>query len=294
MRLIDCFMYFDEDMILDIRLNTLDKYVDKFVICEAKFNHKGLSKKLNFDINNYKKHKNKIEYIVLEDQPNNLKIIDKKDSNKIKNSKILDNSLLRENYQRNFCQKNLKKFSDEDLVLINDLDEIPNLEKYKYKKKITIFKQKLFYYKLNLFYPNHDWMGSKICKIKHLKSPQFLRNVKPKKYPFWRLDILFSNKKFNNIDFIDEGGWHFTNVKSADKIDFKMKNFLHHLEYEESGLNTEKLEKLIKERRIMYNHNADKKDLSKWSNQDFLQKVSLDYLPNYIKNNKNKFIDWID
>ena len=287
-------MYFDEDLILDIRLNTLDKYVDKFVICEAKFNHKGLNKKLNFDINNYKKYKNKIEYIVLEDQPNNLKIIGKKDSNKIKNSKILDNSLLRENYQRNFCQKNLKKFSDEDLVLINDLDEIPNLEKYKYKKKITIFKQKLFYYKLNLFYPNHDWMGSKICKIKHLKSPQFLRNVKPKKYPFWRLDILFSNKKFNNIDFIDEGGWHFTNVKSADKIDFKMKNFLHHLEYEESGLNTEKLEKLIKERRIMYNHNADKKDLSKWSNQDFLQKVSLDYLPNYIKNNKSKFIDWID
>ena len=105
MKLIDCFMYFDEDLILDIRLNTLDKYVDKFVICEAKFNHKGLNKKLNFDINNYKKYKNKIEYIVLEDQPNNLKIIGKKDSNKIKNSKILDNSLLRENYQRNFCQK---------------------------------------------------------------------------------------------------------------------------------------------------------------------------------------------
>ena len=294
MKLIDCFMYFDEDLILDIRLNTLNKYVDKFIICEAKFNHKGLSKKLNFDIKKFKKYENKIEYIVLENQPENLKNLNENDKINVKNSKILDNSLLRENNQRNFCHKNLKKFSEEDLVIINDLDEIPNLERFEYRKKITIFNQKLFYYKLNLFYPNHNWMGSKICKIKHLVSPQHLRNVKPKKYPLWRFDILFSKTKFNNIDFIDDGGWHFTNIKTPEEIHFKMKNFLHHLEYEESGLNAEKLEKLIKERKIMYNHNADKKDVGKWSNEKYLEKVNLDYLPNYIKENKKKFIKWID
>ena len=53
MKIIDCFMYFDEDMMLDIRLNVLNKFVSHFVICEAAFNHKGISKKLNFNINNF-------------------------------------------------------------------------------------------------------------------------------------------------------------------------------------------------------------------------------------------------
>ena len=101
-------MYFDEDMILDIRLNTLDKYVSKFIICEAKFNHNG-KKKLNFDINRFKKFKDKIEYVVVEKQPTDLSLINKEDSGKIKKNKILDNALKRENYQRNYCSKILKK-----------------------------------------------------------------------------------------------------------------------------------------------------------------------------------------
>ena len=140
-------MYFDEDMILDIRLNTLNEFVSKFIICEAKFNHNGKPKKLNFDINRFKKFKDKIEYIVLSVQPKNLKIINESDSKHLKNSKLLDNSLLRENFQRNFCNEKLKKFSEDDLVIINDLDEIPNLKNFRYRHKITIFKQKLFYYK---------------------------------------------------------------------------------------------------------------------------------------------------
>ena len=182
MKIIDSFMFFDEKMMLDIRLNILDKYVTHFVICEAKFNHKGKSKKLNFNIGDYPKFKKKISYIVLETEPENLRKILDKDSENTRNSKILDNALIRENYQRNFISDFLEKFSDEDLILINDLDEIPNLKNFKYKNKITIFKQKMFYYKLNLMQPNFNWTGSKICKKKHLKSPQWLRNVKSKKY----------------------------------------------------------------------------------------------------------------
>ena len=104
----------------------------------------------------------------------------------------MDNALIRENFQRNFVNSTIKKYNGEDLVLINDLDEIPNLEKFKYKKKISIFEQKMIYFKFNLMYPNMNWLGSKICKIKHLESPQWLRNIKPKIYPLWRLDILFS------------------------------------------------------------------------------------------------------
>ena len=195
MNIIDTFMYFDEDMILDIRLNTLSKYVSKFIICEANYTHKGIPKKLNFDFKNFKKFKDKIEYLVLDHQPDDLKEIKIDDKSDTKKSKILDNALKRENYQRNFCLKKLKNFSEDDLVLINDLDEIPNLEKFKLNNKITIFKQNMYYYKLNLEYPNFKWMGSKICKIKHLINPQWLRNIKSKKYPLWRIDVVLDKKK---------------------------------------------------------------------------------------------------
>ena len=292
--IIDTFMYFDEDMILDIRLNTLNEYVSKFIICESRYNHKGVEKKLNFNIKNFKKFENKIKYIALENLPKNLHEIKENDSEKIKNSKILDNALMRENYQRNYCSEFLKDYSENDLVLINDIDEIPNLENFKYKCKITFFIQKMFYYKLNLEYPNFDWIGSRICKVKHLKSPQWLRNIKPKKYSFWRPDILLSSKKYSNVEFIRSGGWHFTNVKTVEQIDHKMRNFLHHLEYEKSGININDLKNLIDQKKIMYNHKADKTDQNKWKNAKSLNKISLIDLPNYVRMNSSKFKDWLD
>ena len=293
MRFIDCFMYFDEDMILDIRLNILDKYVSNFIICEANFNHNGTNRKLKFDINKFSKFKEKIIYIPLEEQPKNLRKILNSDNQSIKNSKILDNALLRENFQRNFLKNKIKNFHDDDLIIISDVDEIPNLENFTYKAKITFFEQKMFYYKLNLLHKNFKWYGSKITKKKHLKSPQWLRNIKSRKYPFWRIDILFSMKKYHNINFVKNGGWHFTNIKSAEKIDYKMKNFLHHLEYEESGLGVEEIRKIISEKKVFYDHNADKRD-KKWSAEIILVKESDQHLPNYIIENKEKYTDWLD
>ena len=69
MKIIDCFMFFDEEMLLDLRLNTLNKFVDKFVIVESSYTHSGKDKKLIFDINKYSKFKDKIHYIVLKDPP---------------------------------------------------------------------------------------------------------------------------------------------------------------------------------------------------------------------------------
>ena len=293
MRFIDCFMYFDEDMILDIRLNILDKYVSNFIICEANFNHNGTNRKLKFDINKFSKFKEKIIYIPLEEQPKNLREILNSDNQSIKNSKILDNALLRENFQRNFLKNKIKNFHDDDLIIISDVDEIPNLENFTYKAKITFFEQKMFYYKLNLLHKNFKWYGSKITKKKHLKSPQWLRNIKSRKYPFWRIDILFSMKKYHNINFVKNGGWHFTNIKSAEKIDYKMKNFLHHLEYEESGLGVEEIRKIISEKKVFYDHNADKRD-KKWSAEIILVKESDKHLPSYIIKNKEKYTDWLD
>ena len=293
MNIIDCFMYYDEDLVLDIRLNTLNKYVSFFVICEANFNHNGTKRDFRFNIENFSKFKEKIIYIPLEQQPLNLKTIKEEDSKLLKNSKILDNALLRENFQRNYLGKEIEKFNDNDLILISDLDEIPNLENFTYKAKITFFEQKMFYYKLNLLQENFIWHGSRISKKKHLIDPQWIRNIKSKKYPLWKLNILFSKTKYNNINFIKDGGWHFTNIKSAEEIDNKFKNYLRHLEYEESGLKVDDVRKIISEKKIIYDHSADKRN-NKWNSQINLIKEADTHLPDYIVNNKAKFKSWID
>jgi len=292
MRIVDSFMFFDESMLLDLRLNILDKYVSKFIICESTFNHNGIKKKLNFDIKLFTKFKSKIEYIVLDKEPANLKTINKNDSSLLKESKTLDNALIRENFQRNFALKKLHEVNDNDLILINDLDEIPELKNFSYKNKITIFKQRMLYFKFNLVYKNLSWTGSKICKKKDLISPQWLRNIKTRKYPLWRLDIFFSKKKYNNIEIIENGGWHFTNIKTADEIHHKMKSFLHHFEYENSGLNPVMIEKLIKDKKALYNYNADQRD-NKWSNNTELEKINLEFLPDYINENLDKYQNWL-
>ncbi len=293
MKIIDSFMFFDENMLLDLRLNILDKYVTKFIICEASYNHNGIKKKLNFDINNFSKFKSKIDYIVLNEQPKNLRKIQLNDSNDIKKSKILDNALIRENFQRNFSYKKLMELESNDLILINDLDEIPNLKNYKYQNKITIFQQKMLYFKFNLMYPNILWSGSKICKKKDFISPQWLRNIKTKKYPVWRPDLLISKKKYNNVKIISDGGWHFTNIKSPEEIHHKMKNFLHHYEYEKSGTNVDDIKKLIESKKALYNYNADQRQ-GKWSNNSELIKINLNLLPSYITDNKEKFKKWLN
>ena len=294
MKIVDCFMYFDEDMMLDLRLNVLDKYVSNFIVCEATFNHKGIKKKLNFDINNFAKFKDKISYLILDKEPETIRKIHEEDNQEDKSSKILDNAINRDVAQRNYLYEKIKDFDDEDLILINDIDEIPNLELFSYKNKITIFKQKMLYYKFNLVYPNFVWMGSKICKKKHMLSPQWLRNIKSKQYPWWRVDTFLSKNKYMNINFIENGGWHFSNIKKPEDIDFKMKNFAHHLEYEKSGMNIDKLKKNIAEKKVFYNHFADKSADNKLNHSAKLINLEMEELPKHLSSNKDKYREWID
>ena len=127
---------------------------------------------------------------------------------------------------------------DNDLIILSDNDEIPNLRSEQFKKdnnKILIFEQLFFYYKFNLLYDRMSWFGSKACKKKYLKSFSWLRNQKNKKYPFWRVDTYFSKLKNTNLRIIKDGGWHFTNIKSPQELFKKMKNFGHHDEFDLRG-----------------------------------------------------------
>ena len=202
MKIFDCFMYYDEDLILDLRLNYLNNYVDKFVIVESSYTHSGDSRKCLFDIKNYSKFKDKINYIILEEPPVDLSHVKKDDSFEKKNSKLILNAVKRENLQRNTISKGLKSALPEDLIIVSDVDEIPNLNDNNIgtiKNKIIFFEQKYFYYKFNLKLDNYPWYGSRACKKKDLISPQWLRNIKSKTYSTWRIDTMFSKKKYKNI-----------------------------------------------------------------------------------------------
>ena len=293
MNIYDCFMYFDEDLILDLRLNLLNKYVSKFVIIESCYTHSGRKRNLKFDIKKYRKFHDKIIYIPVDTLPENIEEIKNSDSEHEKNSKILTNALKRENYQRNKINLALKDCNENDLIIVSDVDEIPNLENFTHKGKVSIFFQKMFYYKFNLKHPSLNWIGSKACKKRDLKSPQWIRNIKSKLYPIWRLDVFFSSKKYFNLNFIHNGGWHFSNLKSAENIHFKLSNFLHHLEYEKSKTSLRDIKNLIKEKKILYNHLADKTQ-EKWKSSISLTKVDAKELPSYLLENKEKYLDFLD
>ncbi len=292
MKIFDCFQFFDEDMMLDLRLNILNDYVDKFVIVENLFMHSGTKKKQNFKIENFKKFQNKIEYILVDQLPKDLLDI-KKISLKSRASSIIDNTLKIEHNQRNKILEGIRDSDDNDLILISDVDEIPNLKdiKKKINKKIIFFKQKIFYYKFNLKYSGLYWTGTKGILKKNLKSPQWLRDVKDRKYPIWRLDILFNKMKYNNVQFIEDGGWHFTNFRSPKELELKLKNFGHHVEFLESGLQLEDIEKMIKENRAIYDYKADMRE-NKWAGEKKLEISSKAELPVYINLNYEKYKDW--
>ena len=268
MKIYDCFQFFNEENILDLRLNILDKHVDFFVIVESTTDHQGNEKKLYFDVNKFKKFQKKIIYIVVEDT-----------LDAIKKPHLGQNSLV-ERHQRNSIMKGLNNSSDDDLVIISDVDEIPDLNKlnlFNQKKRYAVFLQKKFDYKLNLLNETEgDWHGSKICLKKNLKSPQWLRDLKFKKNPFWRID------KIRNLQIIKDGGWHFSYLQSPDEILKKIVSFSHGERNVPTFANQKNIEEKIKMQKNIFDLGFS------------YRKIDIDHtFPKYIIENKEKLKEWI-
>ena len=267
MAIYDCFQYFNEDHIVDLRLNILDSFINKFIIVESTVDHQGKTKKLNFDINKYKKFKDKINYIIVDDTPDVFK------------KPHLGGESLVESHQRNAITKGLISAEDNDLIILSDVDEIPNLNKLNEydKNNYAVFSQKMFMYKINfLNLKENNWHGSRMCLKKNLRSPQWLRKLKFKDYPFWRID------KIRNLQVIKDGGWHFSYLQTPEDISKKIQSFAHG-EFNKSELtNLENIySKILKGQDIFdRGHN--------------LKRVELDStFPTYILNNKEKFKKWL-
>ena len=297
MKIFDCTTFYSEDLMMDLRFNILNDYVEKFIVCESTISHSGNKKKLNFDINNYSKFKDKITYIIIDEEPEG--IVRQKNGLAEPHEKRSD-SLKRINLSYDYMIKAISDASDNDLIMLSDNDEIPNLNSNQFKKSkknIIIFKQLFFYYKLNLLYDLIPWYGSKATKKKNLLSMSWLRNLKNKEYPFWRLDTLFSNTKYMDLEIINDGGWHFTNLMTAEKLYEKLTNFGHHDEFELSGMTIDNLQKKINDKEVFFNHFVDKeKYKERWNFNYKLKKIDDKKLPDYLQleENRLKLKDWFD
>jgi len=296
MKIYDCFMYFDEEVVVDVRLNTLNEFVDYFVIVESRFTHKGDARELNFNHKKFEKFKDKIIYIVDEEIYSLTEKIKIDDSEDEKSRKAIFNAAYRENGQRNLISKGLEGANKEDFIMISDVDEIPKLSGLNFNslnEKIILFKQDMFYYKFNLKLPNLIWAGTKACRKKNLVNPQWLRNIKDRKYPFFRIDTFFSNTKYTSVKIINDGGWHFSNIKTPKEIEFKLRSYLHHRDFDLNPLSVEQINEIIKNKQAIYDLKVDK-TVNKIGNGSILEKFEFSKLPEYIVTNKDKFLDWID
>lgn len=296
MKIFDCFMYFDEDQVLDLRLNVLYQNVDYFVIVESIYNHKGEKRNLLFNSQKFEKFNDKIIYLVYDKIPQLVEPIKETDNEKEKDGKYIMNALYRENAQRDFILEGLKSAKKDDLILISDVDEIPKLSSVnlnQIKNEIILFKQDMFYYKYNLSLPNFKWTGTKAVKKKNLVSPQWLRNVKDRKYPFYRIDTFFSDKKYIDIKIINDGGWHFSNIKSPEMIEHKLRSYLHHREFDQVSLSIEEINELVKKKQAIYDLRVDKR-VNKVGNGVILENFEMKKLPNHINDNIDKYKNWLD
>ena len=291
MKIIDTTTYFEEDLMMDLRFNILDPFIDKFIVCEARFSHSGKKKEIKFDKKNFPKFEDKIIHVIIDNEPANLII-----KNNLSNSEIRMNSILRIQHQRNFISNFIDQFSPEDYLIHSDNDEIPNLEAYNLKnnkKKFVIFKQKMFYYKFNLSLPNLNWYGSKACKIKDLKSIDFLRSIKNKSYPFYRLDTLLSDIKHQSVKIVENGGWHFSNLKNLEELERKYLNDENYAEYLLQGYSKEMIKENLINKSIGYNHSAKKNSNERFQSTK-LEKIELNNLPTYLLKNLKLYEDWLD
>ena len=262
MKIFDCFTFNDENSILEIRLNELNRFVDYFIIVEFGENHQGKSKGKKINEKLLKEFGNKIRYFYVNNFEDNL------------------NSWQRENYQRNFIKKGLYDAKKNDIIIVLDLDEIPDLTQIdllSIDDNIYAFKQINTMYKFNLV-RDYNRIGSKLCKYKKMKSPQWLRSLKVnKRYSYFRIDKLLSNNYTYNFKIIKKGGWHFGWIRDINEIINKLESFAH-TEFNNSKFKNYK-----------FINQCIKENLNFLDVNEKLEKIEINLLPEYLVINNEKF-----
>ncbi len=274
-KIYDCFCYCNEDMLLELRFETLWDYVDYFVISEAVYTQVGNPKPLNFDIKKFAKYQEKIRYLVVDHFPEG----------------PLD-FWKNENYQRNYLINGLYDAQDHDWILVSDLDEIPRPELInqfnpsRYKR--ADFEQCAYVYRLNNLsvLPNDEpafWPGSKITTFKFLKS--FFKTVTAvRSYKSQGIFRSIRRTIFKRLhtQTIHNGGWHFTWMFTLENLILKMENIAEQAGNRPELKNPDYIERQIEAGLDVVNPNS----------RYLAQEVALPQFPNYLVLNKDKYASW--
>jgi len=216
----DCFTFFNELDLLEIRLNVLNDVVDWFVLVEATKTHAGNDKHLLFEQNKerYKDFLPKIIHVIVNDYPN------------------FETSWTYENHQRNCIIRGLSDAKKEDILLISDLDEIPNPDAVKVAKTISgikVFEQKAYYYYLNfLCYTAPVWRcGTKMLTFGEFQSFEDHYSVSYNEYLLPAVNQGVTATKirclWSGVHLIKNAGWHFSYLGGIDAIVAKLEAFAH-------------------------------------------------------------------
>ena len=271
----DCFTFFNELDLLEIRLNVLDDVVDKFVLVEMSKTHTGDEKEFIFENNKqrFSKFLNKIIHIKVNDFPR------LEDSQK----DPFGNKWLLENYQRDSIMRGLTEAKDNDIVIVSDLDEIPNPKVVKQYDGtgIWVLEQMMCYYYINnLCYTDPVWKnGVRIATFKNMKDP--LQEVHKSKKEFCRFSAygLPTYFRFCQGKFIKNGGWHFSYCGGVNAIIKKRQAIVEQQFNNEKNMSPDYIAKKIK------------------TGQDILDRKKYKYkaipldgcFPEYIVKNKSKY-----
>jgi beta-1,4-mannosyl-glycoprotein beta-1,4-N-acetylglucosaminyltransferase len=215
-KIYDCFCYFNEDMLLELRLEMLWDYVDYFVISEAVYSQVGRPKQLNFNPEKFAKYREKIRYLVVDHLPPG-------EPGFWKN----------ENYQRNFLINGLYDAGPDDLIIVSDLDEIPRAESIRQFDPKRYLRGDLHQYCYAYFLNNRlldgmgfaDWVGTKITTFGNLMG--FFGDVNAvRSYKSAGMLRSFKRTWFRNfrVQHIENGGWHFSWVMEPARILLKMES----------------------------------------------------------------------
>lgn len=269
----DCFAFFDELDLLEIRLNELNPVIDKFVIVEATKTFQKKPKPLYFKNNQsrFKKFNDKIIHIVVDEYPSFFTRF------------RIPTPMDYDNHQKNQVIRGLKDAQPDDIIIYSDLDEIPRAEKilqYKDVPGIKVFQQTFCSYFINCISTHgpigpcelnkdgkHYWRGSVMANFSEFKSTKSFRKLR---------DI-----QSDNIIQIEDGGWHFTYLGDSKKILHKLNSFAHSKETKYHIGNLQDIS-------VLQDIISQGKDL--FGRDYSYEFVKLDsQFPKYLIANKNKF-----
>jgi beta-1,4-mannosyl-glycoprotein beta-1,4-N-acetylglucosaminyltransferase len=275
LKVYDCFCYFNEDLILELRLETLWDYVDYFVISEAVYTQVGDPKPLNFDLEKFSKYREKIRYLTVDHFPPGKQ-----------------GFWQNENYQRNYLMNGLFDAHPDDLILVSDLDEIPRPELIKEynpsKYKRGDFAQKGYAYLLNnLLFINGDqaiWQGSKITTYYYLS--EFFKTVTAVRS--YKSSGIFRSikrawfKKFSTQSLLD-GGWHFSWMQKSERIVEKMMAIADQQAVRPEYKNLDYISQKIKAGEDLLNPSA----------KYIYEPVTMPNFPKFLVENKKIYLEWL-